>query len=95
MANKTFNVIEVIEVVDILGRAGQKAGKTNVARLSGVTTPRASRMLRIAVDLGLVMAYKDQYRANVARTCYGITETGKTVIGAVASHPSIYMLGGI
>lgn len=94
MPNRTFNVIEVVETVDILGRAGQKAGKTNVAKLSGVTPSRASRMLRIAVDLGLITAYRDNYRSNVVRVCYTITMAGETVLGAVTSHASVYTLGG-
>lgn len=86
MKRRSFTIIDVISIVDTLSRAGQKPGKTNVARLAGVTVPRAALMLTNAIFAGLLSAYGDNYRGNVVRSCYHVTDTGKLVLRAIADH---------
>ena len=86
MKQKAFTVLDATAIVKALSRAGQQAGKTNVAKLAGVTIPRASRVLDEALLCGLVYTFANVYRSNVRRSCYAITETGRMVLEAVESH---------
>lgn len=86
MKRKEITVIHITDTVLALGRAGQYAGQTNVAKLIGVTPPRAKRVLNSAVKLGLLYTYGNRYRSNVNRVCYSVTDTGRNVLDAIGRH---------
>lgn len=86
MERKTFTVIDATREVIVLNRAGQNAGKCNVAKLGGVTPPRAARVLKDAVAAGLIFTYANDYRSHIARCCYSATTAGRCVVEIIETE---------
>lgn len=93
MSRREFTVIHAVSIVETLNRAGQHAGQTNVAKLAGITPPRAKKILVAALKLGLLYTYNDRYRPNVMRPCYGVSSTGKQVADRIADHKNTTIWG--
>lgn len=89
MSRKECTIVHVTREVQAISRAGQIAGVSNIAKLCGVTVPRVRGVLRSAVGLGMLYTYNHQYRKNVSRVCYAVTDLGLVILQDIDNEMTI------
>jgi hypothetical protein len=86
MKQRDYNVIDITNDVRALERVGHRPGVSAVAKVAGITIPRAKRLLTSAYKSGLLYCRNDSYRSNVTRKVYQTTLTAIGVVGALKEH---------